>query len=399
MLPELWYGSRKAEDWRGQGEDEDPDDEQLSETPQDVIDFLGFDPLEFDEMVWKSDYARVLKSNPYHDVSGAFTDKAHAFQGVTALSKAKNNVLAIKAKNSLMRVESKEVDGELRMSYVHGFYSEAVATRELSVIREMYGSMPKVVIDQVRSMVFVTATLPLKLEQLGESIISEEIRTRNAQTEKELETKEVSHIERRGGEASGITPSYNVTYKDGTKGFFKTADAVEEVGVWELAKVVGMDDLATPVVFRRVGTPDQGDVSGCMMKFIGNAKNAVKCTNAEKYDDKDGYRAALFDYVIGNTDRHEGNWMVDTKGKLHLIDHGYAFTDSETNSALLAHIQKLVRKGTVKYQLNDLKSVYIDNKDAILVSLKKSGVGHRKVEETRERLDGLARMSSWTEIP
>lgn len=40
----------KVVDWRAeQDDDPDPDDELLPVTPQDVVDVLGFDPLEFAE--------------------------------------------------------------------------------------------------------------------------------------------------------------------------------------------------------------------------------------------------------------------------------------------------------------------------------------------------------------
>ena len=34
---------------------------------------------------------------------------------------------------------------------------------------------------------------------------------------------------------------------------------------------------------------------------------------------------ALFDEVIGNTDRHDGNWLEDENRKLWAIDHGLTF--------------------------------------------------------------------------
>ena len=51
-LPEVHFGNEPAADidWRKVKDDESPDDdEQLKETPQDVIDLLGFDPLEMDK--------------------------------------------------------------------------------------------------------------------------------------------------------------------------------------------------------------------------------------------------------------------------------------------------------------------------------------------------------------
>jgi hypothetical protein len=50
-FPNAKFGTATAPlpDWR-QGEDEpDPDDEELAETPPDVIAMLGFDPKEIDE--------------------------------------------------------------------------------------------------------------------------------------------------------------------------------------------------------------------------------------------------------------------------------------------------------------------------------------------------------------
>jgi hypothetical protein len=35
-------------DWREELEEDDPDDEELEETPEDVVAVLGFDPKEFD---------------------------------------------------------------------------------------------------------------------------------------------------------------------------------------------------------------------------------------------------------------------------------------------------------------------------------------------------------------
>jgi len=49
-LPDVYFGSVDAPpaDWRAY-EEEDPDDEELAETPESVVLMLGFDPLELDE--------------------------------------------------------------------------------------------------------------------------------------------------------------------------------------------------------------------------------------------------------------------------------------------------------------------------------------------------------------
>lgn len=48
-LPDVYFGSpgKKPVDWREAKEDPTPDDdEELAKTPNDVIEMLGFDPLE-----------------------------------------------------------------------------------------------------------------------------------------------------------------------------------------------------------------------------------------------------------------------------------------------------------------------------------------------------------------
>ena len=48
---DIWFGDELANDvaWRDFPDDEDPDDELLNKTPEDVIGILGFDPKEFEE--------------------------------------------------------------------------------------------------------------------------------------------------------------------------------------------------------------------------------------------------------------------------------------------------------------------------------------------------------------
>ena len=51
QLPDVHWGSADAKpaDWRNAPDEVDPDDEELPETPPDVVAMLGFDPLDYDE--------------------------------------------------------------------------------------------------------------------------------------------------------------------------------------------------------------------------------------------------------------------------------------------------------------------------------------------------------------
>lgn len=51
QLPDAHFGEsgKPPVDWRKAPDEADPDDEQLEETPPDVVEMLGFDPAEEDE--------------------------------------------------------------------------------------------------------------------------------------------------------------------------------------------------------------------------------------------------------------------------------------------------------------------------------------------------------------
>jgi hypothetical protein len=50
VLPDIYFGQvgEPGVDWREVADDFDPDDEELEETPADVVLLLGFDPKELD---------------------------------------------------------------------------------------------------------------------------------------------------------------------------------------------------------------------------------------------------------------------------------------------------------------------------------------------------------------
>lgn len=126
----------------------------------------------------------------------------------------------------------------------------------------------------------------------------------------------------------------------------------------------------------------------------GNAKNASEFHSTEvKFDgDKDLSRMAVFDYVIGNTDRHDNNWMVSEKGKLQLIDHGLTFnTNAEKmgNGYAGRELFKRMDAGKFKEDLGALAKGYSSNKDQIVKALAKTGLDRHKIEAVKTRIDNL----------
>jgi hypothetical protein len=63
---------------------------------------------------------------------------------------------------------------------------------------------------------------------------------------------------------------------------------------------------------------------GVMMQMIPHAHNDG--TEGDSEFENTAKRGTIFDFVIGNTDRHGANWMSDDNGKLWLIDHGLSFS-------------------------------------------------------------------------
>jgi hypothetical protein len=63
MLPDIWFGQpgERGVNWRDLPEEPDPDDEELEETPADVVLLLGFDPKEFSQVEKQVGILSVLK--------------------------------------------------------------------------------------------------------------------------------------------------------------------------------------------------------------------------------------------------------------------------------------------------------------------------------------------------
>ena len=137
----------------------------------------------------------------------------------------------------------------------------------------------------------------------------------------------------------GINVSSVIEYDDGNVGIFKPkhGETVEgrpgrplrtyikpgtyfrrEIAASDMAELFGVDDLV-PTTTQRT---ENGDV-GSIQEFIPG-ENSSRLTSNKYGKEEDLVRAAVFDYIIGNTDRHSGNfWIAD--GKLVLPDNGLSF--------------------------------------------------------------------------
>lgn len=166
---------------------------------------------------------------------------------------------------------------------------------------------------------------------------------------------------------SPMKGSANVVYRaempDGSQGIFKPSEGEDadlrknieagtywkrEVASSRLAEAVGMGGMVPVTVPTKVGGQD-----GSMQAFVPNAKTGMQVAgrggNPFGEDPEAVNRAAVFDFVTGNSDRHAGNWMLDNQGKIHLIDNGLSFPDSDDEQNYFnAHLlRRAVRQGAV----------------------------------------------------
>lgn len=152
----------------------------------------------------------------------------------------------------------------------------------------------------------------------------------------------------------GINLSFTAKLEDGTKVVVKPADDPgnsfdekprkwmagtkgeqmrAEAAAWQVAKTLGFTDIVQPTVIRTmpettivvegIKTKQSGEASIQEFKHgavTGGDRRAVPIDPAK------ARRLAVFDMIIGNSDRHSGNWMVTTDGSPVAIDHGLAFT-------------------------------------------------------------------------
>ena len=82
-------------------------------------------------------------------------------------------------------------------------------------------------------------------------------------------------------------------------------------------------DLMTMVVLRDITLPNGETVSGSLTYFVKDAKMADKLGLGTPDQPT---KLIFFDAVIGNADRHTGNWMVhDKTGNVVAIDHNRTF--------------------------------------------------------------------------
>lgn len=219
-----------------------------------------------------------------------------------------------------------------------------------------------------------------------------------------MQSNEVKSAKYLGG---GVNNTMKVTLADGTKGVWKPLDGEakgmrvnvpdgtgykREAAAYSVAKEIGLTDLVPVTVEREV----DGRI-GSIQKWADGATVAANVyANSTRFDgDKDLARAAAFDLLIGNTDRHSGNWMAkfdaeknniferNITSKLVLIDNGLAFPTAK--GGFRSYLAKEAGNRGLKIP-EEVKS-WDANK--IKAALEKHGLEESTVKLTLRRLEKI----------
>lgn len=130
----------------------------------------------------------------------------------------------------------------------------------------------------------------------------------------------------RDPETQGVSYTFRLHHEGGVSSIFKvdgsdlfcpSCGTGREVAVYRVDRLLGLD--LTPMTVERAIVQDGDTLRGSAMYFVSGASRPTD-VGAAKPD-----LLRFMDAVIGNSDRHGGNWLVRTDGSVAAIDHNRAF--------------------------------------------------------------------------
>lgn len=129
-----------------------------------------------------------------------------------------------------------------------------------------------------------------------------------------------------GMDSQGVSYTWRLDYGGGVEAIFKVdgsdifcreCGADREVAAYRVDRLLGFE-LTPMTVPTRIVTP-RDTLMGSAMYFMHGAVTPAQA-ESRKHD-----ALRLFDAIVGNSDRHEANWLVLAGGRIVAIDHNRAF--------------------------------------------------------------------------
>lgn len=157
-----------------------------------------------------------------------------------------------------------------------------------------------------------------------------------------IKDKEIDHItyDRWWGGPRGPE---KITFKDGSAVIFKCDirhywmpknpdTAIREAIVYQIDKIVGLELVPKTMVIDDVIGNVRYD--GSVQEWIKGAKDGYQINQFTTEEKKDYERLKVFDFVIGNYDRHLGNMLFTDDNKMHAVDNNACLVISSDEDIL-----------------------------------------------------------------
>jgi len=193
-----------------------------------------------------------------------------------------------------------------------------------------------------------------------------------------IKDKEIDHIEYDRWMGGPRGPE-KITFKDGSAVIFKCDirhywmaenpdTAIREAIAYQIDKVVGLGLVPkTMVIDDTIGNVRY---DGSVQQWIKDAKDGYQIDKFTDEERKDFERLKIFDFIIGNSDRHLGNVLFTNDGRMHAIDHNASLIISKDEDIL--SFQDSIILFFSKNVIHDMPHIvelierFYNNKDKIL---------------------------------
>jgi hypothetical protein len=224
--------------------------------------------------------------------------------------------------------------------------------------------------------------------------------------QRELASKPVASIKR--NPKSGANGSKIVTFVDTSKGLFKPLALeeaelrpgienyyVREALATDIAAMVRYNDLVPTTAITTIRKEP-----GSIQAFVPGAKAGSEFdgTDAFGQSQRDIRRAILFDAVLGNTDRHNRNWLVSDEGKLVLIDHGLTLS-TENQYLRIGFLSGLDRRQRARAIPENMKTPWRKAWPMMQAVFEARGIEPEAIRLAKRRLDRMLRPGArWDDL-
>lgn len=139
-----------------------------------------------------------------------------------------------------------------------------------------------------------------------------------------------------------LMATYLVTFPSGVRGVFKpgftdigcmSCTEQHERAAFLLDTIMGFG-LTPLTLVGELELPGGDVVEGSLMYFVDDSEQSAVYYSTDgtpvETEDHKPDRLRLLDVFLGNSDRHQGNWLVRNTGEIAAIDHNRAFSHDNT---------------------------------------------------------------------